>query len=57
LNAIDRLLTDPRITVRCDGPLNAEGRAVVYWMQCAQRGVDNPALDVAACINRVDEMS
>ncbi|MGE5177126.1 MAG: deoxyribodipyrimidine photo-lyase [Hyphomicrobiales bacterium] len=29
------------------GDLPARGRAVVYWMQRAQRGVDNPALNVA----------
>jgi len=32
---------------RRSGAPDAEGRAVVYWMQRAQRGLDNPALDVA----------
>jgi deoxyribodipyrimidine photo-lyase len=47
LNGIERLLADPRVTVRRDGTPDAGGACVVYWMQRAQRGVDNPALDVA----------
>ncbi len=38
---------DPRIAVRRPGIPDADGRCVVYWMQRAQRAVDNPALDVA----------
>ncbi|MFZ1919570.1 MAG: deoxyribodipyrimidine photo-lyase [Terriglobales bacterium] len=38
---------DPRITVRKPGTPNPEGECVVYWMQRAQRALDNPALDVA----------
>ena len=38
---------DPRITVRKAGPPDPEGKCVVYWMQRAQRAVDNPALDIA----------
>ncbi len=33
--------------VRREGPPDPEGKCVVYWMQRAQRAVDNPALDVA----------
>ncbi|MCX6552781.1 MAG: deoxyribodipyrimidine photo-lyase [Acidobacteria bacterium] len=40
-------LSDPRVTVRRPGDPDPNGRAVVYWMQRAQRGTDNPALDVA----------
>jgi deoxyribodipyrimidine photo-lyase len=47
LTSLERLLADPRITVRKDGPPNMKGGAVVYWMQRAQRGLDNAALDVA----------
>lgn len=47
MSALEKLLTDPRITVRRGGAPDPNGRAVVYWMQRAQRGVDNPALDVA----------
>lgn len=36
-----------RILVRRDGEPLREGLAVVYWMQRAQRALDNPALDVA----------
>src|SRR5215208_3515381 len=38
---------DPRVTVRTKGEPDPDGRCVVYWMQRAQRAVDNPALDVA----------
>jgi deoxyribodipyrimidine photo-lyase len=44
---INRLTTDPRVTVRRAGDPDPEGAAVVYWMQRAQRAWDNPALDVA----------
>jgi deoxyribodipyrimidine photo-lyase len=42
-----QLANDPRVTVRRAGPPDPEGRCVVYWMQRAHRGTDNPALDVA----------
>src|ERR1700722_9424358 len=41
------LLGNPRITVRRAGAPKREGKCVVYWMQRAQRGVDNHAVDVA----------
>src|ERR1700722_2313179 len=44
-----RMLADnPRVTVRRDGSPDPKGRCVVYWMQRAQRGVDNHAVDLAA---------
>jgi deoxyribodipyrimidine photo-lyase len=42
------LALDARVTVRRGGAPAREGRRVVYWMQRAQRGVDNHAVDVAA---------
>ncbi|WP_353072982.1 deoxyribodipyrimidine photo-lyase [Tunturiibacter gelidiferens] len=36
------------MTVRRDGGPDPEGRCVVYWMQRAQRGIDNHAVDLAA---------
>jgi deoxyribodipyrimidine photo-lyase len=45
MNKLERLCSDPRVTVRRPGAPN--GRCVVYWMQRAQRALDNPALDVA----------
>ncbi|MBB5340590.1 deoxyribodipyrimidine photo-lyase [Tunturiibacter gelidoferens] len=39
---------DSRVTVRRDGGPDPEGRCVVYWMQRAQRGIDNHAVDLAA---------
>ena len=47
MDALKKLAQDPRVTVRRGGPANAEGRAVVYWMQRAQRVMDNPALETA----------
>jgi len=38
---------DPRVTVRRCGMPDKAGKCVVYWMQRAQRGVDNHALDTA----------
>ncbi|MGA8182320.1 MAG: deoxyribodipyrimidine photo-lyase, partial [Terriglobia bacterium] len=47
MDPLEKLAQDARVTVRRGGPANAEGRAVVYWMQRAQRTVDNPALETA----------
>jgi deoxyribodipyrimidine photo-lyase len=38
---------DSRVTVRRDGAPDPAGKCVVYWMQRAQRGVDNHAVDLA----------
>src|SRR5579884_2546395 len=45
-----RLRSDPRIAIRRDGPPDPEGRCVLYWMQRAQRALDNPALDTAVAV-------
>jgi deoxyribodipyrimidine photo-lyase len=44
---IKAIRLNPRVTVRRSGAPNPEGACVVYWMQRAQRAVDNSALDVA----------
>ena len=44
---LETLAEDPRVTVRRRGTPNPEGTCVVHWMQRAQRGAENPALDVA----------
>jgi deoxyribodipyrimidine photo-lyase len=44
---LEQLASDARVNIRRDGAPDPEGTCVVYWMQRAQRGVDNPALDVA----------
>jgi len=41
---------NPRIVVRKSGTPDSAGKCVVYWMQRAQRGLDNPALDVAIAL-------
>lgn len=43
----DALASSPRVTVRAPGSPDPDGSCVVYWMQRAQRAVDNPALDAA----------
>src|ERR1700761_4510807 len=48
------LANGPRVTVRRGGA-PARGKCVVYWMQRAQRGWDNHALDKAvACANALE---
>jgi deoxyribodipyrimidine photo-lyase len=47
MNRLQELSEDPRVEVRKAGAPDADGRCVVYWMQRAQRAVDNPALDLA----------
>lgn len=47
MTSLDQILTSPRVRERRKGQYNPDGTCVVYWMQRAQRGIDNPALDVA----------
>jgi deoxyribodipyrimidine photo-lyase len=41
------LTDDPRVTIRSDGSPAPNGKCIVYWMQRAQRGIDNHAVDLA----------
>ena len=50
MNAIEKLSQNARITVRRPGPTDPDGKCVAYWMQRAQRGMDNPALDIAIAL-------
>src|SRR6201996_5320630 len=59
-NSLPRLLQvyaeNPRTTIRRgDEPLK-DGKCVVYWMQRAQRGLDNPALDLAIALGNELEL-
>jgi deoxyribodipyrimidine photo-lyase len=47
MKTLEHITSDPRVTVRRPGIPEPGGRCVVYWMQRAQRALDNPALDVA----------
>jgi deoxyribodipyrimidine photo-lyase len=47
MDTLKKLMENPRVTVRRGGAAHPEGSCVVYWMQRAQRALDNPALDVA----------
>ena len=44
---LESLSQTARVTIRRGGAPDPAGRCVVYWMQRAQRAVDNPALDTA----------
>ena len=48
--ALRGMLANPRVTERRSGAPDPEGRCVLYWMQRAQRGVDNHAVNVAVQI-------
>jgi deoxyribodipyrimidine photo-lyase len=45
--ALEELSRNPRVTVRRPGIPAKGGKCVVYWMQRAERALDNPALDIA----------
>ncbi|MDX2032826.1 MAG: deoxyribodipyrimidine photo-lyase [Blastocatellia bacterium] len=47
MTLIEQMQEKPRVTVRRPGLPDPEGRCVVYWMQRAQRALDNPALELA----------
>jgi deoxyribodipyrimidine photo-lyase len=47
MDKLEQLASNPRVTVRRRGAPDALGKTVVYWMQRAQRALDNPALDLA----------
>jgi deoxyribodipyrimidine photo-lyase len=42
-----KIAENPRVFVRRRGSLAPDAKCVVYWMQRAERALDNPALDVA----------
>jgi deoxyribodipyrimidine photo-lyase len=44
---LSKISADPRVMIRSAGAPDPRGKCVVYWMQRAQRGLDNSALDVA----------
>jgi deoxyribodipyrimidine photo-lyase len=48
--ALRELAEDARVTVRRGGPPLPDGQCIVYWMQRAQRGRDNHALDKAIAV-------
>lgn len=50
--ALAGIAANTRVTVRRGGEPRADGKCVVYWMQRAERALENPALEIAvACGN------
>src|SRR6476469_838189 len=47
MDELDRLASNARVTVRRAELPDPDGKCVVYWMQRAQRALDNPALETA----------
>lgn len=48
--AVRALARDKRVTVRRAGGPDPGGKCIVYWMQRAERGLDNSALDTAVAL-------
>lgn len=53
ISELSELSQEPRVTVRRTGEPDREGKCVVYWMQRAQRGIDNHAIDLALKVANV----
>jgi deoxyribodipyrimidine photo-lyase len=54
VDKLEQLLSPhPRVSTPRPGMPNPEGRCVLYWMQRAQRGIDNPALNFAIALGNV----
>jgi deoxyribodipyrimidine photo-lyase len=47
---MNHLRNDARVTVRREGPPDPGGSCVVYWMQRAQRGTDNHAVNLGVAL-------
>ncbi|MGB0124186.1 MAG: hypothetical protein WA419_13465 [Silvibacterium sp.] len=45
---LQRLAADPRVTVRREGAALEGGKCILYWMQRAERSLDNPAVNLFA---------
>jgi deoxyribodipyrimidine photo-lyase len=45
--ALRTIADNPRVCIRRPGAPAPDGKCIVYWMQRAERALDNPALDVA----------
>ncbi|MES2223121.1 MAG: deoxyribodipyrimidine photo-lyase [Acidobacteriota bacterium] len=52
--SLQELAEDLRVTIRRDGVPKPDGACVVYWMQRAQRGLNNAAVDSA--VNVANEL-
>jgi deoxyribodipyrimidine photo-lyase len=54
--ALAEIAAPPRVTVRRGGEPRSGGKCVVYWLQLAQRVLDNPALEVAIAAGNALEL-
>ncbi len=48
--ALRTIANNPRICIRRGGAPVPDGKCIVYWMQRAERALDNPALDTAVAV-------
>jgi deoxyribodipyrimidine photo-lyase len=53
MDELTKLTSNPRVTVRRLGSPDPDGTCVVYWVQRAHRGIDNPALDAAVYVGNL----
>ncbi|MDE3105526.1 MAG: deoxyribodipyrimidine photo-lyase [Acidobacteriota bacterium] len=53
ISELDALALDARVTVRRGGAPARDGKCIVYWMQRAERGYDNHAVDLAVTIGNL----
>jgi deoxyribodipyrimidine photo-lyase len=56
MDELTKLADNPRVKVRRDGAAKADGKCVVYWMQRAQRGIDNHAVNLAVAVANALEL-
>jgi deoxyribodipyrimidine photo-lyase len=55
--ALAELAKNARVTVRRGGEPRRDARCVVYWLQRAQRALDNPALEMAIAVGNALELT
>jgi len=47
MRSLEQIAADPRVTIRNHNSANPEGKCIVYWMRCSQRGEHNDAINTA----------
>lgn len=47
MRSLEQIAADPRVTIRNRNSPNPDGKCIVYWMRCSQRGEHNDAINAA----------